>query len=126
LQLRGQPLSVIRLGRRPVDPQQYPKKKVFVLVMSVGDRKLGLIVDALESEEELVIKALDDNTVSTDLVSGASILGDGRVVLILNLAAVVERSFKAGSENSGEVAFGLLLSQADKLKLAMQAAGGSS
>jgi len=126
LQLRGQPLSVIRLGRRPVDPQQYPKKKVFVLVMSVGDRKLGLIVDALESEEELVIKALDDTTVSTDLVSGASILGDGRVVLILNLAAVVERSFKAGSENSGEVAFGLLLSQADKLKLAMQAAGGSS
>ena len=125
LQLRGQPLSVIRLGRRPVDPQQYPKKKVFVLVMSVGDRKLGLIVDALESEEELVIKALDDNTVSTDLVSGASILGDGRVVLILNLAAVVERSFKAGSENSGEVAFGLLLSQADKLKLAMQAAGGT-
>ena len=94
--------------------------------MSVGDRKLGLIVDALESEEELVIKALDDNTVSTDLVSGASILGDGRVVLILNLAAVVERSFKAGSENSGEVAFGLLLSQADKLKLAMQAAGGNS
>jgi two-component system chemotaxis sensor kinase CheA len=126
LQLRGQALSVIRLGWRPVDPQQYPKKKVFVLVMSVGDRKLGLIVDALESEEELVIKALDDNTVSTDLVSGASILGDGRVVLILNLAAVVERSFKTGSENSGEVAFGLLLSQADKLKVAMQAAGGNS
>ena len=126
LQLRGQALSVIRLGRRPMDPQQYPKKKVFVLVMSVGDRKLGLIVDALESEEELVIKALDDNTVSTDLVSGASILGDGRVVLILNLAAVVERSFKTGGENSGQVAFGLLLSQADKLKLATQAAGGRS
>jgi two-component system chemotaxis sensor kinase CheA len=126
LQLRDQALSVIRLGRRPLDPQQYPKKKVFVLVMSVGDRKLGLIVDALESEEELVIKSLDDNTVSTDLVSGASILGDGRVVLILNLAAVVERSFQAGSEHSGEVAFGLLLSQADKLKLALQAAGGNS
>ena len=58
LQLRDQALSVIRLGRPPVDPQQGAKKKVFVLVMSVGDRKLGLIVDALESEEELVIKGI--------------------------------------------------------------------
>jgi len=48
-------------------------------------------VDALESEEELVIKALDDQTIATDLVSGASILGDGRVVLIMNLGAVVGR-----------------------------------
>jgi len=39
----------------------------------LGERKLGLIVEALEGEEELVIKALDDQTVSTDLVSGASI-----------------------------------------------------
>ncbi len=52
---------------------------------------MGLIVDALEGEEELVIKALDDQTIATDLVSGASILGDGRVVLIVNLPAVVER-----------------------------------
>ena len=44
-----------------------------------------------ESEEELVIKALDDQTIATDLVSGASILGDGRVVLIMNLGAVVGR-----------------------------------
>ncbi len=126
LQLRGQPLSVIRLGRPPADVETSSKKKIFVLVMTLGDRKLGLLVDSLESEEELVIKALDDSTVATDLVSGASILGDGRVVLILNLAAVVERSLKAGVEASGQVAFGLLLSQDDKLRLAMQAAGGRS
>ncbi|HEX4488211.1 MAG TPA: chemotaxis protein CheA [Terriglobales bacterium] len=126
LQLRGQALSLIRLGRPPVDATKNPSKKIFVLVMSVGDRKLGLIVDALESEEELVIKALDDNTVATDLVSGASILGDGRVVLILNLAAIIERSFKASNEQTGEVTSGLLLSQSDKVRLSMQAAGGHS
>jgi two-component system chemotaxis sensor kinase CheA len=126
LQLRGQALALIRLGRAPAADQHASRKKVFVLVMSLGDRKLGLIVDALESEEELVIKALDENTVVTDLVSGASILGDGRVVLILNLAAIIERSFKGGHENPGEIAFGLLLSQSDKLKLSMQAAGGRS
>ncbi len=38
-----------------------------------------------------MIKALDDHLVATDLVSGASILGDGRVVLILNIATVIAR-----------------------------------
>jgi chemotaxis protein histidine kinase CheA len=41
-----------------------------------------------------VIKALDGNLVATDLVSGASILGDGTVVLILNLHALVTRAGK--------------------------------
>ena len=88
LQLRNQVLPVLRLGRPAGEPGR--SSKLFVLVITVGERKYGLIVDALEGEEELVIKALDDHTFSTDLVSGASILGDGRVVLILNLSAVVE------------------------------------
>ena len=40
-------------------------------------------------EEELVIKALEDQLVTSPLVSGASILGDGTIVLILNIPAVV-------------------------------------
>ena len=56
------------------------------------------MVDALDGEEELVIKALDDQTIATDLVSGASILGDGRVVLIMNLAAVMERFVRNGTD----------------------------
>jgi two-component system chemotaxis sensor kinase CheA len=92
LQMRSQVLPLVRLGRRT--NEQSTAGKIFVLVIQVGERKLGLIVDALEGEEELVIKALDDQTVATDLVSGASILGDGRVVLILNIAAVVERFSK--------------------------------
>jgi chemotaxis protein histidine kinase CheA len=45
----------------------------------------------------LVIKALDDNLVATDLVSGASILGNGTVVLILNVSAVVDRLGRANT-----------------------------
>ena len=55
-------------------------------------------MDSLEGEEELVIKALDDQTVATDLISGASIMGDGRVVLIVNLPAIVERHTKSRPE----------------------------
>jgi two-component system chemotaxis sensor kinase CheA len=91
LQLRGEVLPLMRLGETPAEDTKGSQKKIFVLVINFGGRKWGLIVDALESEEELVIKALDDQTIATDLVSGASILGDGRVVLIMNLGAVVGR-----------------------------------
>ena len=91
LQLRGQVLPLMRLGQRPSQDEADSHAKIFVLVINFAGRKLGLIVDALEGEEELVIKALDDQTIATDLVSGASILGDGRVVLIVNLPAVVDR-----------------------------------
>jgi two-component system chemotaxis sensor kinase CheA len=82
-----------------------------VLVISLGERKLGLIVDSLEGEEELVIKSLDDQTIATDLVSGASILGDGRVVLIMNLAAVVARFTEPIADTSGS---GFLNAQAER------------
>lgn len=115
LQLRDQVLPLLRLGRRSNATNR--SGKIFVLVIAMGDRKLGLIVDALEGEEELVIKALDDHTVSTDLVSGASILGDGRVVLILNLAALVDRFSKMRPTESGSTISGILLSYADRMQL---------
>jgi two-component system chemotaxis sensor kinase CheA len=100
LQLRNQVLPLVRVGERRISDRDPSKEKIFVLVLTYGERKLGLIVDALEGEEELVIKALDDQTVASDLVSSASILGDGRVVLIMNLAAVMERFVRAGTNLS--------------------------
>jgi len=121
LQLRNQALPLVRLGRPSAQPSQ-AAGKIFVLVITVGERKLGLIVEALEGEEELVIKALDDQTVSTDLVSGASILGDGRVVLILNLPAIVERYANSRPGEIGRVASGILLSHADRSQINRPAA----
>ena len=89
VQLREDVLTLLRLGFRPIDPGM--PRKLFVIVINMAGQKFGLAVDRLVGEEELVIKALDDQMVSTDLVSGASILGDGTVVLILNLPAVIER-----------------------------------
>ena len=121
LQLRNQVLPLLRLGR-PVAEDR--KSKLFVLVITAGERKYGLIVDALEGEEELVIKALDDQTFSTDLVSGASILGDGRVVLILNLPAVVEHVARWRPQQTGQANSGLLLTQTDRMRLALSPAVG--
>ncbi len=113
LQMRNQVLPLIRLGRAP-EVGTDDSRKIFVLVISLGERKLGLIVDSLDGEEELVIKALDDQTVATDLISGASILGDGRVVLIVNLPAIVERYSKSRSQQADGILSGMLLSHADR------------
>jgi two-component system chemotaxis sensor kinase CheA len=117
LQRRNQVLPLLRLGRPAAQADH--KSKLFVLVITVAERKYGLIVDALEGEEELVIKALDDQTFSTDLVSGASILGDGRVVLILNLPAVVEHVARARPVEMGQANSGLLLTHTDRMRLAL-------
>jgi two-component system, chemotaxis family, sensor kinase CheA len=90
LRLRDEVLTLVRLHKLNRD-QASQQKKIFVVVIAIGDRKFGLVVDKLVGEEELVIKALDDHLVATEYVSGASILGDGTVVLILNISAVVAK-----------------------------------
>jgi two-component system chemotaxis sensor kinase CheA len=122
LQLRNQVLPMLRLGRPA--PEGDRKSKLFVLVITVAEKKYGVIVDALEGEEELVIKALDDQTFSTDLVSGASILGDGRVVLILNLPAVVEHVSRSRPQEMGHASSGLLLTHTDRVRLALTPTAG--
>ncbi len=95
MQLRDEVLTLVRLGKLDGNGS-HALRRVFVVVIHLGERKFGLVVDKLVGEEELVIKALSDRLVATDLVSGASILGDGTVVLILNLTAVVSRLGKIG------------------------------
>jgi two-component system chemotaxis sensor kinase CheA len=88
-QLRQQVLTLVRLERLENLQASERSKRVFVVVIGAGSRRFGLAVDKLMGEEELVIKALEDQLVTSPLVSGASILGDGTIVLILNIPAVV-------------------------------------
>jgi two-component system chemotaxis sensor kinase CheA len=95
LRLREQILTLIRLEHftkiHAVGGEPPAKVKSFVIVIGAAEKRFGLVVDSLVGEEELVIKALPTEIVSSDLVSGASILGDGTVVLILNVPAVLSR-----------------------------------
>ncbi|MGA7559280.1 MAG: chemotaxis protein CheA [Terriglobales bacterium] len=112
LQLRNDVLPLLRLGSAPARGPETAQRKLFVLVIHSGDRKFGVVVDALEGEGELVIKALDDQSITTDLVSGASILGDGRVVLILNMIALMDRFTRGRAHATGSRMAGLLSSLA--------------
>ena len=89
LKIREQIVPLIRLSRMHGGSES--KGKLFVVVVSLGDRKCGLVVDRLIGEQELVIKALDETMIHSAMVSGASILGDGRVVLVLSISDVVEK-----------------------------------
>ncbi|HWZ54715.1 MAG TPA: chemotaxis protein CheA [Verrucomicrobiae bacterium] len=89
IRLREQVLSVVRLDQLIAAAPTSKKSRHFVVTIGAGSHRFGLIVDSLVGEEELVIKAFEDRLVASELVSGASILGDGTVVLILNVPAVV-------------------------------------
>jgi two-component system chemotaxis sensor kinase CheA len=98
LRLRDQILTLVRLehlSRLRAIESEPKKKKHFVIVIGSAEKRFGLVVDSMVGEEELVIKALPSDIVASDLVSGASILGDGTVVLILNVPAVLSRLSRA-------------------------------
>jgi two-component system, chemotaxis family, sensor kinase CheA len=88
-QLRDEVLPLMRLAKLGSRVEGERARRIFVILIGTGSRRFGLAVDGLAGEEELVIKALENPLVASPLVSGASILGDGTVVLILNVPAVI-------------------------------------
>lgn len=74
----------------------------FVLTVGLGERRIGLAVDRVIGEREIVVKAVDKEWVKTDLVTGASILGDGRIVLILDISALMRRAVMVARSAGGE------------------------
>ena len=64
---------------------------IMVVVEAEGSR-VALLVDALLGQQQVVVKNLESNYRRVDDVSGATIMGDGRVALILDVASLVRRS----------------------------------
>ncbi len=71
---------------RPIDPTS----GVCLLVESDIGGRVALLVDAIQGQRQVVIKSLEANYQKVDLIAAATILGDGRVALILDVDAVVE------------------------------------
>jgi two-component system chemotaxis sensor kinase CheA len=67
-------------------------KEIYVVVVAVAEKKIGLVVDKLIGREEVVIKSLGNYLTNIKSISGATIMGDGSVTLILDIASVVNES----------------------------------
>lgn len=93
--LRDDILSLVRLNRAlgipelQEDNQNNGQKKLPVVVVGYGTRKVGLVVDRLQGKQEIVIKSLEQNYKAIEGLSGASILGDGSIALILDVQAMI-------------------------------------
>lgn len=72
------------------------RDKLFIIVVNTGGKDIGIVVNKLAGEEELVMKSINDQWINTNIIGGASVLGDGKVVLILNVAALIKKANKSG------------------------------
>lgn len=91
VRIRGNYLPLMRLDRifTIANGVQQPEQGVVILV-DVEGQQLALLVDELLSQHQVVIKSLETNYRRVDGTSGATILGDGKVALILDTAALVQ------------------------------------
>ena len=87
INMRGTVIPIIRLNQLlDIAPPEEDLESLTIVIISKGDKKVGLVVDDLMGQQEIVIKSLGsyiDN--STKIISGATILGDGEVALILDV-----------------------------------------
>ena len=90
IQLRGTVIPIIRLSD-VVDAtsSKSPEDNMVVVIVKKGDRLAGLVVDELIGQQEIVIKSLGKYISKCKFISGATILGDGEVALILDANALI-------------------------------------
>jgi two-component system, chemotaxis family, sensor kinase CheA len=110
LRLRDRIVPVVSLARAFAIPDAGPAGSpepgthLNVIVVALAEKKVGLLVDALQHQEEVVIKSLGDYLGSVRGISGATINGEGRVVLILDVAGVIDRTARGSGHPAGPTA----------------------
>jgi two-component system chemotaxis sensor kinase CheA len=97
LTVRGASLPICRLERLFGLPHKTPPGgRAFVVVAQVADRRLGLVVDDLVGQRDIVIKPLGKTLNRTRGFAGATELGDQRVALVCDVAALIEEVLATG------------------------------
>jgi len=90
LNVRNEVISVLRLSRLFNIHTYEDSEYCFVVIVGSQDKKIGIMVDALIGEEDVVIKPLRDQFTQSPGIAGASILGDGSVSLIIDVSQLLE------------------------------------
>jgi two-component system chemotaxis sensor kinase CheA len=91
---RGNVLPLLRLddvfGWEPAEKEN--RAYTYVVIVKFSGTQVGIIVDSLLEQQELVVKSLDQIVGVSNGITGASILGDGSVVLILDIASIIRNA----------------------------------
>ena len=109
LRLRDEVLSLVRLSDVfGVKQVLESGDQTYVVVIGVAESKLGIIVDTLVGQEEIVIKSMGDYLQNIQGIAGATIRGDGRVTLIIDVGSMMDMAkeikvdIKASLESSAK------------------------
>lgn len=85
IHLRGSVIPLVRLDQLlDIEPREVEPDDLTVVIVKRGDSQAGLVVDNLMGQQEIVIKSLGKYINGNKLISGATILGDGEIALILD------------------------------------------
>lgn len=93
LKLRDSVLSLIRLNEIYEFQESYDDD-IYVVVVGIAEKRLGFVVNKLVGQEEIVIKSLGEYLSGNEGIAGATIMGDGRVRLIIDVAGVMDIATK--------------------------------
>jgi two-component system chemotaxis sensor kinase CheA len=88
---RGGVLPIVRLGRLFELDEKY-ERALHAFVTGTGESAVGIAVDRILGQREIVVRAINDPLIQVEGIAGATELGDGRVVLILDAAALVKQT----------------------------------
>ncbi len=90
INLRGQVIPLIRLNQvLDIESRKAQDENLIVVIVKKGDRMAGLVIDELIGQQEIVIKSLGKYIRQCKFISGATILGDGEIALILDANALI-------------------------------------
>ena len=92
--LRGRLLPLVYLNRelRPRQEHRASEDAINIVVLQADERQFGLVVDGVNDTEEIVVKALSKQLKVVNVFAGASIMGDGKVALILDVLGLAQRA----------------------------------
>ena len=95
--LRGKLLPLIYLNNElSLSQCDESAQAVNIVVLHSGERQFGLVVEGITDTEEIVVKPLSRHLKNADLFAGATIMGDGRIALILDVMALAQRAHVVG------------------------------
>ena len=94
LNVRNEVISILRLNRLFNIKERGENEYCFIVIVGSQEKKIGVMVDALIGEEDVVIKPLRDQFTTSPGIAGASILGDGSVSLIIDVSQLLELGVK--------------------------------
>ena len=90
IHLRGQVIPLIRLNEvLDIESKRAADENLVVVIVKKGDKMAGLVIDELIGQQEIVIKSLGKYIKQCKFISGATILGDGEIALILDANALI-------------------------------------